>query len=80
MMNDFVVVESLVRALKQTQFGFNHSRCPVCAGWNTTEAFSEADHCHSTECPVARAIELGESFLQSYVEERTVAVSEGKRN
>jgi hypothetical protein len=45
--------ERLLNALSQAQFGFNHSRCPVCAGWR---ADSEHDYEHTSNCSIALAL------------------------
>lgn len=41
----------LIEALKMTQFGFNHRRCQVCAGWNVGPN-GETDDVHTASCPV----------------------------
>lgn len=48
-------VEKMRRALEMTQFGFNHRRCPVCAGWNVGP-HGETDRVHTTGCPVGAAL------------------------
>lgn len=45
----------LLEALLATQFGFNHSRCPVCAGFNVGPN-GETDKVHTKTCIVGRAI------------------------
>ena len=47
--------EELVKALELIQFGFNHSRCPACAGWNVGP-HGETDNAHTADCPVATAL------------------------
>ena len=42
-------------ALKLTEFGFNHSRCPVCAGFGVGPN-GETDKVHTRECPVSLAL------------------------
>lgn len=49
----------LLEALKTTQFGFNHRRCNVCAGWNMGPN-GETDMIHTKECPVRKAIAKAE--------------------
>lgn len=44
-------------ALEMTQFGFNHTRCPVCAGWNMSPA-GETDKVHTKNCPVGQALSV----------------------
>ena len=51
----FTSHEKLLVALKLTEFGFNHARCPVCAGWDGT---TERDKVHSKTCPVADALKI----------------------
>ena len=48
-------IEQLKAALKLTEFGFNHARCPVCAGWNCGP-YGETDHAHTPDCPIALAL------------------------
>jgi len=36
------------------QFGFNHRRCPRCAGWNMSEN-GETDNAHTVACDVPKA-------------------------
>lgn len=48
-------IEHLRSVLKSTQFGFNHVRCPVCAGWNMSSQ-GETDNIHTPDCPVALAL------------------------
>jgi hypothetical protein len=47
---------ALRAALEATQFGFNHSRCPVCAGWNMGP-HGETDRVHTPKCPVGIALQ-----------------------
>lgn len=47
--------KQLRAALKLTEFGFNHARCPVCAGWNAGP-YGETDKVHTKDCPVAIAL------------------------
>lgn len=42
-------------ALRLTEFGFMHRRCPVCAGFNVG-ADGETDQAHTANCPVAIAL------------------------
>lgn len=49
-------VQRLSDALKLTEFGFNHSRCPVCAGWGVGP-YGETDRAHTADCPVAKALD-----------------------
>lgn len=48
--------DALKIALRVTQFGFNHCRCPVCAGWDVGPN-GETDNVHTPECPVALALQ-----------------------
>lgn len=48
-------VAELVKALEATQFGFNHRRCPVCAGWNVGPN-GETDMVHTKDCIVGTAL------------------------
>ncbi len=48
-------VEKLKQALKATQWGFNHRRCSVCAGWNMSEN-GETDFKHTNDCIVGQAL------------------------
>lgn len=50
-------IEALHAALEMTQFGHNHARCPVCAGWNMSPA-GETDKVHTKNCPVGRALSV----------------------
>lgn len=45
----------LLEALELIQFGFKHTRCPMCAGWDMSPN-GETDYKHTKECPVRRAI------------------------
>jgi len=47
---------ALREALKATQFGFNHCRCPVCAGFNMGPN-GETDRVHTPSCPVGIALQ-----------------------
>ncbi len=47
----------LREALQATQWGFNHCRCPVCAGWNVGP-HGETDYAHTKDCIVAKALRL----------------------
>jgi hypothetical protein len=47
--------DALAAALRMTEFGFNHSRCPVCAGFNVGPN-GETDRVHTKTCPVALAL------------------------
>ena len=47
--------QQLREALLATQWGFNHVRCPVCAGWNMSP-HGETDHKHTSDCIVALAL------------------------
>ena len=55
-------LESARKALELTQFGFNHRRCPVCAGFNVGPN-GETDLVHTKKCPVGLALtdETGKS-------------------
>jgi len=53
--NTYPAVEGLVKALEATQFGFNHRRCPVCAGWNVGPN-GETDMAHTKDCIVGSAL------------------------
>jgi hypothetical protein len=44
----------LREALKATEWGFNHVRCPACAGW---DGKSENDKMHADGCIVAAALD-----------------------
>jgi hypothetical protein len=46
-----LVVEALVLA----QFGFNHTRCPLCAGW-AMGPNGETDGKHTKDCPIHVAL------------------------
>ena len=48
-------IEQLREALRLTEFGFNHSRCPVCAGFNVGPN-GETDKVHTANCPVGKAM------------------------
>ncbi len=50
-------VQALREALEATQWGFNHVRCPVCAGW---DGESETDKFHSRNCIVKAALKMTE--------------------
>lgn len=47
----------LRKALLATQWGFNHSRCPVCAGW-MMGPYGETDFKHTDDCIVRKALNL----------------------
>jgi hypothetical protein len=47
-------LDSLTAALQATEFGFNHTRCPYCAGWDGT---GENDYIHAKECIVKAALD-----------------------
>jgi hypothetical protein len=47
--------QELREALTLTQFGFNHSRCPVCAG-RGVGPYGETDKAHTADCPVGKAL------------------------
>ena len=47
--------EALAVALEAAQFGFNHNRCSICAGWNMGPN-GETDHAHTRDCPVGIAL------------------------
>jgi hypothetical protein len=47
----------MLAALKLAEFGFNHNRCSVCAGW---DGKSERDRVHSKDCPVSAVIARAE--------------------
>lgn len=49
------LADELAEALRLTEFGFMHSRCPVCAGFNVGPA-GETDHAHTKTCPVAKVL------------------------
>lgn len=53
--NTYPAVSDLVEALEATQFGFNHRRCPVCAGWNVGPN-GETDMAHTKDCIVGNAL------------------------
>ena len=42
-------------ALRANEWGFNHRRCVVCAGWNVGPN-GETDHAHTKDCKVATAL------------------------
>ena len=42
-------------ALVLTQWGFNHRRCPVCAGWNCSPN-GETDFAHRKDCQVGSVL------------------------
>ena len=48
-------IKVLAEALKLSQFGFNHRRCPVCAGWNMSEN-GETDMIHRKDCKISIAL------------------------
>jgi len=48
-------IKVLAEALKLAQFGFNHRRCPVCAGWNMSEN-GETDMIHRKDCKISIAL------------------------
>ena len=48
------LIKKLEDALRKTQFGFNHRRCPVCAGMSPN---GETDMVHTKECPIGKALE-----------------------
>jgi hypothetical protein len=50
-------IKVLEDALKLTQFGFNHTHCPVCAGWNMS-IFGSTAMAHTKECQVGKALEV----------------------
>jgi hypothetical protein len=45
----------LREALVATQFGFNHRRCPVCAGFGMSDN-GESDSVHRPDCIVGQAL------------------------
>lgn len=47
--------DDLLAAVLATQFGFNHRRCPVCAGFNVGPN-GETDKVHTKDCIVGLAI------------------------
>lgn len=47
--------DAAVAALKLTQWGFNHRRCPVCAGFDP-KGNGETDYRHTATCPVDAAL------------------------
>lgn len=49
----------LLEALKAAQFGFNHRRCSLCAGWDMSEN-GETDMVHTKDCIVSKAIAKAE--------------------
>jgi aryl-phospho-beta-D-glucosidase BglC (GH1 family) len=59
--NKELIIE-LLEALKVTQWGFNHSRCPVCVGWNVGP-YGETDYAHTRTCPVGLVIKKVEKYL-----------------
>lgn len=46
--------DMLREALKATQWGFNHARCPVCAGF---DGETERDYTHNETCIVWLALQ-----------------------
>ena len=48
---------SMLIALRANQFGFNHNRCCVCAGW---DGQSENNRRHAADCIVGTAIKAAE--------------------
>ena len=46
----------VLKVIDALQFGFNHRRCPLCAGW-MVEPNGETDNAHTEGCevPAARA-------------------------
>lgn len=44
----------VLAVLDGLQFGFNHRRCPRCAGWNMSEN-GETDNIHTPDCDVPKA-------------------------
>lgn len=57
------IMNQLAESLKITQFGFNHRRCPSCAGWNMSE-FGETDRVHRPDCPIKIALDNYEEFIK----------------
>lgn len=57
------VIQDLLDALKQNQFGFNHRRCCLCGGWNMSSN-GETDLVHTKDCIVAKAIQQAEEYLK----------------
>lgn len=52
-------IAGLVEVVRMTQFGFNHARCSVCAGFGAGPdglAQGEADGVHTATCPVGLAL------------------------
>ena len=50
--------DAALKALTLTQWGFNHRRCPVCAGFNVGPN-GETDYRHTLSCPVAVVLAKG---------------------
>lgn len=49
---------NLVELLETVQWGFNHCRCPICAGW-MMGPYGETDFKHTPECPIGVAVAKG---------------------
>ncbi len=47
--------KGLVGVVRALQFGFNHVRCPLCAGYDVGP-YGETDKVHTEECSVARIL------------------------
>jgi len=58
-----VLIEQLLGALVLNQYGFNHSRCSICGGWDMSP-WGETDYRHTKDCPIAAAITAGENGLE----------------
>lgn len=61
-MTELAIIKELLAALKMNEWGFNHARCVVCAGWNMSPQ-GETDKRHTKTCPVALAIQHAEQKL-----------------
>ena len=51
------VIEQMREALQLTQYGFNHRRCPICAGLPPYYGFRSTS-AHTKDCLVAKALDL----------------------
>jgi hypothetical protein len=50
------LTKELVDVVKRLQFGFNHNRCPLCAGWNVGPN-GETNYVHTETCIVKRVLD-----------------------
>jgi hypothetical protein len=57
------LTKDLYEALKAAEWGFNLSRCVVCAGW-MCGPHGETDHIHTKDCIVGKALKRYEKEYQ----------------